>query len=178
MTGAGRPGPPPRESPEGPAPRRLLVGIGAPDRGDDAVGPAVVALVTGRVPRDGRTRVLTRSDPSHLVEEMAGADLVVIVDAVRTGAAAGTVHLRETGAGQPPLPGDWSSVAGGSHGFGLGHALELARALDRLPARVVLVGVEGTSFEVGTTPSDAVRDAVVPAACAVLAALGLAAPPC
>jgi hydrogenase maturation protease len=164
-----------------------VIGIGAPDRGDDAIGPAVVATVAESIARHALgahrlgaddpavppgTRVLNRSDPTRLVEEMAGADLVVVVDAVRTGAPAGTLLVLETGAGQPPLPVVAGSGAPGSHGLGVADALELARALRRLPDRVVVIGVEGVRFDHGAPQSEAVRAAIPVAARAVLAALG------
>lgn len=165
-------------------PHHVLVGIGSPDRGDDAIGPAVVGLIAewvaggslgvttpGHRPfvLPAGTQVLSRADPSRLVEAITGADLAVIVDAVRTGAPAGTVHVIEVGTDQPALPND---PLPGTHGIGVAEALALARVLDRLPPRVVVVGVEGRQFTLGASPSDAVRAALLPAARAALHALG------
>jgi len=49
--------------------------------------------------------------------------------------------------------------------------VELARALGRLPPRLLLVGVEAKRFDHGTPMSDAVAAAVPAAAAAVLAAI-------
>ncbi len=43
--------------------------------------------------------------------------------------------------------------------MGLAEAVELARALGRLPARLVVYGIEAASFETGAEPSAAVRAA-------------------
>ena len=74
----------------------------------------------------------------------SGYDSVVVVDAVRSGATAGRLCVLETGAGLDPLPeAAWRGTGrGGTHAFGLAAAVELARALHRLPARVTVVGVE------------------------------------
>jgi hypothetical protein len=56
--------------------------------------------------------------------------------------------------------------------LGIAAAVDLARALDELPRRLALVGVEGGEFAVGAAPSREVRDAIpaaVRAARAVIA---------
>ena len=141
----------------------LVVGLGRPDRGDDAVGTevtrAVAALALPQV------EVVEHEDPTDLIELWAGRDPVVVVDAVCSDAAPGTVHVLETGAGRDPLaPSAWARTGrGGTHAFGLAAAIELARVLRRLPEHLVLVGIEAEAFEHGASPSPAVA-AGVPAA--------------
>ena len=66
----------------------------------------------------------------------------------------------------------WAAVGrGGSHAFGLGAVVELARALHRLPPRLVVIGVEAASFEYGAPLSAPVAAAVHVAAARVLAVL-------
>jgi hydrogenase maturation protease len=151
--------------------RPLVVGLGSPDRGDDAVGVAVARAVAARgLPG---VDVLTHEDPTDLVELWSGREVVVVADAVRSGAAAGTVVLFETGTGGQRLPESaWARTGrGGTHAFGLASAVELARALHRLPARVVLVGVEADSFEPGEPLSPTVAAAVPQVVDRVLATL-------
>lgn len=168
--------PAPDRSEPASAPGSLVVGLGAPDRGDDAVGPTVARRVAD-LGLPG-VRVREHEDPTDLVETMTGAGTVVVVDAVRTAAATpGELVLLETGEGLPPLPEDaWSRTGrGGTHAFGLAAAVELARALRRLPPRVVLVGVAAAGFDHGEPLSpqvaaavdravDAVREALAPPA--------------
>lgn len=62
-----------------------------------------------------------------------------------------------------------SSFAGRStHALTVAEAIELARSLGRLPARLVVVGIEGQSFEAGAEPVAAVADAIEPATAKVL----------
>ncbi|MBC7290590.1 MAG: hydrogenase maturation protease [Actinotalea sp.] len=143
----------------------MVIGLGSPDRGDDGVGPVVAAEVGAL--RLADVRVLTHEDPTCLVELWAGADRVVVVDAVRSGAAPGTVHELDATAGVLADRAWARTGRGGTHAFGVAAAVELARALRRLPSRLVLVGVEGASFEPGAALSPAVVRAVRPAACAV-----------
>jgi hydrogenase maturation protease len=149
----------------------LVVGLGSPDRGDDAVGPAVaLAVAELDLPR---VTVVEHEDPTALLDLWSGHDLVVIVDAVSSGRPAGTIHQLETDPGSGPLSETaWSGVGrGGTHAFGVAAAVELARALHRLPARLVVVGVEAAGFEVGADLSDPVAAAVAPAVARVLSVL-------
>lgn len=155
-----------------PPARRIVVGLGAPDRGDDAVGPTVareVAAVLVQRPVPG-AEVVEREDPTALIDVWSGAELTVVCDAVRSGSPPGTLHVMRTGRDLPPLtPGHVQEA--GSHDFGLASAIELARALGRLPENVVVVGVEARSFEWGEPLSRAVADAVPSAVAEVMALL-------
>ncbi len=81
-----------------------------------------------------------------LLDVWEGAEAVVLVDAIRSGAAPGTIHRVDATATAIPerLRGSSST-----HAVGVGEAIELARALGRLPKTVLLFGVEGQRFEAG-----------------------------
>ena len=133
----------------------VVVGVGNTLRGDDGAGPAVAGLVRAQAP-PGVSVAVCEQEPTRLLDAFGDADVAVVVDAVSTGAPAGTVHLFD--ASDEPLPShvDRSST----HAFGLGEALELARALGRLPPRAVVVGIEGREFAAGDCLTPAVADAV------------------
>jgi hydrogenase maturation protease len=141
----------------------LVVGLGQCDRGDDAVG-VVVARAVDALALAG-VDVLVHEDPTALIESWSGRRLAVVVDAVRSGSPAGTLRVLETGAAAAPLPESaWAGTGrGGTHAFGLAAAVELARALGRLPQRLVVVGVEAVAFDYGAPLSPGVA-AAVPAA--------------
>jgi hydrogenase maturation protease len=148
---------------------RLVVGLGAPDRGDDAVGPAVALAVTA-LDLAG-VRVIEREDPTSLIDLWSEAPLAVVVDAVVSGGAPGRIQVIETGADGPSLPDSaWADTGrGGTHAFGLAASIELARALHRLPPRLVLVGVEAERFDHGASLSGAVARALPLAVARVVA---------
>lgn len=143
---------------------RLVIGLGSPDRGDDAVGQAVAAAVQDAVDAQGLpgVRVLTHEDPTGLIDLWADADVAVVVDAVRSGAAPGTLMVIDAGARAGTVADRaWARTGrGGTHALGLAAVVELARALHRLPDHLVLVGVEGEGFDHGAPLSDAVAAAV------------------
>lgn len=152
-------------------PRDLVVGLGSPDRGDDAVG-RVVARAAAALDLAG-VRVVEHEDPTSLADLWEGCRLAVVVDAVRTGAPAGSLVRIATSRTGEPLPATaWASTGlGGTHAFGLGASIELCRTLGRLPERLVVVGVEAEGFGYGEPLSVAVAAAVPGALDAVVAEL-------
>ena len=141
----------------------LVVGIGNGDRGDDAIGPLVAERVAG-LGLPG-VEVVVRDEPLSLVEHLVGREDVVVVDAARAGSGPpGTVHVLRVG----PAPLRAGVPAVGSHGLGVLEALELARALDRLPPRLTLVGVEVGDVAFGAPLSVQVRDRLEEAVRAVV----------
>ena len=145
--------------------RALVIGLGNPDRGDDAVGVQVARRVAAE---RLDVHVLELDDPSEALDAWAAADTVVVADAVSSGGDPGDIHVVDAVARTLPA-GSWA--AGGTHALGLAAVVELGRALGRLPRRLVLVGVEAGRFDHGTPMSDAVAAAVPGAALAVLAAI-------
>jgi hydrogenase maturation protease len=137
--------------------------LGSRYRGDDAVGP----LIADRLRAAGATVLECDDEPTRLLDAWAGLDLVVIVDAVSSGAKAGTVHRVDPGEG--PLPRDLGLAS--THAFSVPDALELGRALGRAPRRVVVIGVEGTAFGMGDPITPEVEASLDGAAAAVLTEL-------
>ena len=124
--------------------RVVVIGVGNAMRRDDAAGLAVAERVRALVPAGVAVRVCEH-EPSRLVDVFGDADVAYVVDAVRTGAPAGTVHRFDASAGAIPSVDARSST----HALGIGDALELARALGRLPRRTVVFGIEGEEFVAG-----------------------------
>lgn len=147
----------------------LVVGLGSPDGGDDAVGILVAREVAALGPPG--VQVVEHEDPTDLVELWAGRRLAVVVDAVRSGGRPGALVRLETGDGQLPLlDSAWACTGrGGTHAFGLAAAVELSRALHTLPPRLVVIGVEASRFGAGEAMSGPVAAAVGSAVDAVLA---------
>ena len=137
------------------SPRAVVIGIGNVLRGDDAAGAAVVERLRGRVP-DGVEVASCDEEPSRLIETWAGADAAVIVDAVASGGPAGSLHRFE--AGETAIPAH--ALRSSTHAIGLADTIELARALGKLPPRVLVYGIEGRDFGTGRPLSPAVEAAV------------------
>jgi hydrogenase maturation protease len=143
--------------------RAVVVGVGNAVRGDDAAGLAVAERVRGRAPRAVEV-VQCEQEPTRLLDAWAGADLALVVDASLSGAEPGTVRRFDAIVDAVPAKTFRSST----HAFGIGDAVELGRALGRLPERVVVYGIEGDDFALGSGLSDPVAGAVDQVAEAVL----------
>ena len=150
---------PPAGSREPQADRSLLViGVGNPDRGDDGAGLAVVRRLRGRV--GPAVRLLeVRSNVSRLIDGWDGSDAVVLVDATSSGLPPGTVRRFDVTAAPLPVR---AFHGGSTHGFGVAEVVEVARALGRLPRRLIVYGIEGARFGrekgLSTPVAAAVRD--------------------
>jgi hydrogenase maturation protease len=136
--------------------------VGNPWRCDDAAGLAVARRLRGRLPAD--VEVLEREgEPTALLDAWEGADTLWLIDAVRSAAQLGTVHRLD--ASQEELPA--SLFRASTHHFGLAEAIELGRALGRLPQTVVVYGIEGASFDAGEGLTPAVAAAADRVAAAI-----------
>lgn len=141
----------------------VVVGVGNLWRGDDAAGLEVARRVRRAAPTG--VEVLEREgEPSGLLPTFERAVRLVLVDAISSGAPAGTVHRLDASA--VPVPA--SLYRASSHHFSLAETIELARALGKLPARTVLYGIEGQQFAAGAPMSGEVEDALDEVAAAVL----------
>jgi len=145
----------------------LIVGIGHPDRGDDAAGRVLAETLGRRAP--GLPVAQCDGEATRLIALFEGRDAVVLVDACRSGAAPGTILRRDLGRDLKggPLPRGLAPAS--SHGFGLAEAVELARMLDRLPPDCRLIGIEAARFDLGAPLTPAVAQAVARVAEALIA---------
>jgi hydrogenase maturation protease len=142
--------------------RVVVVGVGNAYRGDDGAGLAVAERVRGLV--EGVEVVTCEQEASRVIDAIEGREAAVLVDASSSGAAPGTIHRFD--ASIEPVPA--RSFRSSTHAFGVGEAIELARALGKLPGTVVVYGIEGEEFSAGEGLSAAVAAAVEPAADAVM----------
>ncbi len=121
-----------------------MIGVGNPWRCDDGAGLAVARLLAGTLPEG--VEVLEREgEPASLIDAWEGAESVWLADAISSGAATGTI--RRLDASEQELPPELFRTS--THHLGLAEAVELARALGKLPRRLVVYGVEGARFEIG-----------------------------
>lgn len=143
--------------------RHVVIGVGSEYRRDDGVGLVVADRLRTCVP-PGVDVVGCEQEPSRLLDAWQGAEAAFVVDAAGSGAEPGTLHRFDASEGAIPERIFRTST----HAFGVGEAVELARALGKLPRRVLVYGVEGGEFSAGEGLTAAVAAAVEPIARAVL----------
>jgi len=133
----------------------LVIGVGNAYRGDDGAGIAVARKLAAQSLPGVRVMEMN-GEGTSLVEAWKDAPSALLVDAVSSGAVPGTIHRFEAQAGPLPTELEYRS----SHSFGVAEAVEVARALGRLPPRLVIYGIEGSLFAPDQELSPEVEKAV------------------
>ena len=122
----------------------VVIGIGNPHRGDDAVGIVVANRLKEVVP-DGVEVYENFGEAAGIVELLGKAGAAILIDAVSSGADAGKVFRFD--AAKEKIRTDCLRYS--THAFGVAEAIELARVLGQLPPKVIVFGIEGKGFEIG-----------------------------
>jgi hydrogenase maturation protease len=155
---------PTAEKTERPAERAIrlaIIGIGNVLAGDDGAGVELVRRLEAR--NRGETRYFFTSVQGgvDLLEIFPHADIVLIADAVQSGAPPGTIRLL-------PLPSPHviprSQATLSNHGWGLSETLELAAALRQAVPPLWLLGIEVGTVKQGESRSPEVERAIASAA--------------
>ncbi len=139
----------------------LIIGLGNPLVTDDSVGLRVAAELKPRLA--GRSDVEVSEDywgGLRLMERMIGFDRVIVVDAIQTGAAPGTIHHLTP-------EGIATQRSTSAHDVNLSTALEFGRQAGvRLPdnQHIRLVGVEAEDILTFGQPCTPAVEAAIPQA--------------
>jgi len=132
----------------------VIIALGNPFRGDDGVGTAVTNSLKDQL--EDCLFIKGQDDSLAIINAWENANLTVIIDASSPDKTPGKITRLAIDA--QPLPRDLASCS--SHGLGLAEAIELGRALGKLPGRLLIYAVEAESFEHGAALSPSVMAAV------------------
>jgi hydrogenase maturation protease len=133
----------------------LVVGLGNSERADDGVGVEAARQLAGRLPEDV-TLLVGGRDVLSLVDDWAGFDALVCIDAAAPMGNPGRIHRIDLATAE--LPREMSLVS--SHAFGLVEAVRLARTLQRAPQAIIVYAIEGDRFDLGAPMTAAAAAAV------------------
>jgi len=128
----------------------VVIGIGQSLRGDDGAGPEAVRRWKAKhTETAGRPEVraeLFELPGLGLLDLLEGADAAVIVDAVQSRAAPGTLLRLD-----PHDLASFSLDAGSAHGWGVAETLQLGLTLSPSLAdcRITLIGIAAIQFDIG-----------------------------
>jgi len=139
--------------------RRIVIGVGNPNRSDDGLGIAAARRIRDRLSLSEVSIDVEESsgEGASLMELWSADDQAVLIDAVRTGRSPGRIVRLD--AHVSPIPSDFFRYS--THAFSVAEAVELSRVLGRLPAKLVIYGIEGRSYVAGTELSAEVSGALV-----------------
>lgn len=130
-------------------PRVLIIGVGNDYRGDDAVGLIVARRLREQLPDD--IQIIEQSgEGATLIETWKNAAQVILIDAVQSDTTPGTIF--RFAAHQQSIPTKFFHYS--THAFSVAEAVELARALNQLPEKLIVYGIEGKNFAaaIGLSP--------------------------
>lgn len=131
-----------------PKPQILVIGVGNEFRNDDGVG-IYVARKLKELNLDNVIVIEQSGEGTALMEYWSAGKMVFVVDAVSSGANAGTIFSFD--ANKQTLPSKFFHYS--SHLFGVAEAIELSRTLKQLPQQFFVYGIEGKNFESGNALS-------------------------
>ncbi len=138
-----------------------ILGMGHSMLGDDEVGLRIVQQWikshASAYPEDTVEAEILESPGITLLGEIAGRDAAILVDAVLSGARAGTLHkLTEEDLA------NFTDRTGSSHGWGATETLSLGHQLipEDMPEKIYIIGVEALQFELGEGLSPAVKASI------------------
>lgn len=118
----------------------LILGLGNSLRGDDGAGPAVVAALS-RMDLPPQVELLDGGTPGlETVLLLQGYERVIIIDAADMGLEPG--EWRRFTPDTAEIKSSENKLTGTLHAAGLAEALVLAAALDVLPERLLIFGVQ------------------------------------
>ena len=135
--------------------RVVVIGVGNPYRRDDAAGLVIAQRLRPKAP--GHVTVMEHEgEPTALLEAWRDARAVVLIDAVFSGAEAGTIHRLDAQAARIPQ----ELFRYSTHAVSVAEAIELARVLGQLPPKLLVYGIEGKDFSAGVGLSPEVEGRV------------------
>ena len=140
--------------------RSVVIGLGNRCRGDDAAG-LIAADFLRAMELPGIDIITGIADGTSLISKWEGVDCCVVVDCIASDGRRGAIHRFD--AADDPLPANLFTRLS-THSFSLPEAIELARAIGKLPDRFTVFGIEGHHFELGAAVDARIREAAQQAA--------------
>ena len=133
----------------------MVIGIGNEYRSDDGVGLRVLRALKQKA-LAGTVLIECTNEGIDLPETWKTAQIVVLVDAVSSGARPGTIYRLDALAQSIPTDLSFQST----HSFGIAEMIELARILGQLPDSLIVYAIEGKDFSMGAGLSAEVESVV------------------
>lgn len=130
-----------------------VIGVGNDWRGDDAVGLQAARRLRERLGPSVEV-IEAEGDGLAILDLIEGGEDVILIDAVKGGGQPGTTVRLDLS-----VRSRWGTVVPCStHAIGIADAIDLARALGRLPKQIILYGIEIESVDSGASLSGSVRE--------------------
>jgi hydrogenase maturation protease len=133
----------------------LIIGIGNEFRSDDGAGIICARKIKERV-NSNASVIENNGDGAILIESWEGFDNVILVDSISSGAIPGTIHKFDGIKDEFPNENTIHS----SHLFSVADAIKTSKIMNKLPGNLVIYGIEGKSYKLGSKISSEVNKAI------------------
>jgi len=136
--------------------KTLIIGIGNAKRGDDSAGILAAEKLAGRG-KIGAEIVQCQGEAGELLDLWKDFCEVILIDAVNGTGETGSVF--KFNASEDKIPAEMFHGVS-THNFGLAEAVELGRIIGNLPERVIVFGIAGENFNIGSEAGAKVKEGV------------------
>ena len=133
-----------------------VISVGNDLYGDDGVGTAVIEML-GQIPEmKGIELVNGATDALGLIDHFDDTEHVILIDAAQMGEKPGTVKVFSKDEVKLKIKMDHLTV----HGMSLAEAFDIAKAIDKLPEKITIIGIEPENIGISEKLSDVVAESI------------------
>ncbi|NHZ86056.1 MAG: hydrogenase maturation protease [Planctomycetia bacterium] len=133
-----------------------IIAIGNDLYGDDGVGLAVLETLASIPNIENVELVNGATDALGLIDHFIDVEHVIIIDAAQMGEQPGTVKVFDREDIKMTIKVDNLSV----HGISLAETFEIAEAIDSLPGKITIIGIEPKNIGISQNLSDLVAQSI------------------
>jgi len=136
--------------------RIKVISVGNDLYGDDGIGNAVL-LVLEQMPEMKNIELIDgATDALGLIDHFENTEHIILVDAAQMGEVPGTVRVFPKDEVKLNIKMDHLTV----HGISLAETFDIAKAVDKLPKKVTIIGVEPKNIGISEKLSDVVTQSI------------------
>jgi len=133
-----------------------VIAVGNDLYGDDGVGNAVLRALEQIPDMLDAELIDGATDALGLIDHFSDTDHVIIVDAAQMGEKPGTVKIFSKEEVKLKIKMDHLSV----HGISLAETFDIAQAVDSLPEKITIIGIEPKNIGISQNLSDVVMQSI------------------
>lgn len=133
-----------------------IIAVGNDLYGDDGVGKAVLHALE-QIPEMNSIELINgATDALGLIDHFENTAHVILVDAAQMGEEPGTVKVFSKDEVRLNIKMDHLTV----HGISLAETFDIAEAVDKLPEKITIIGIEPENIGISEKLSDAVKQSI------------------
>ena len=133
-----------------------VIAVGNDLYGDDGVGNVVIEMLSEIPEMKGIELINGATDALGLIDHFEDAEHVILVDAAQMGETPGTVKIFSKDEVKLKIKMDHLTV----HGISLAETLDIAKAIDKLPDKITIIGIEPKNIGISEKLSDVVAESI------------------